>query len=217
NAIRIEGDINGLPTLDEEKCTGCGRCMLECPGLAIFLVRDNGDGTGTVAVPWEMLPIPEKGDKVIATDRNGLSVCEAQVERVVRKKGRAAVYLRVKKEHIGEVRCFATTERAGTDLVKRPYKGGFADDVLICRCEDVWRSQIEELLNAGYTSFEEIKRILRCGMGPCQGKTCQRLVLGLIAAHRGCKQSEVSPQRSRSPVRPTPLSVFANYRNRAND
>jgi len=217
NAIRIEGDINGLPTLDEEKCTGCGRCMLECPGLAIFLVRDNGDGTGTVAVPWEMLPIPEKGDKVIATDRNGLPVCEAQVERVVRRKGRAAVYLRVKKEHIDEVRCFAATERAGTRLVKRPYKGGFADDVLICRCEDVWRSQIEELLNAGYTSFEEIKRILRCGMGPCQGKTCQRLVLGLIAAHRGCKLSDIPPQRSRSPVRPTPLSVFANYQDRTND
>mgnify|MGYP000565997697 CR=1 FL=1 len=217
DAIRIEEDINGLPVLDEERCTGCGRCMLECPGLAIFLVRDNGDGTGTVAVPWEMLPIPQKGEKVVATNRSGLPVCEAEVERVVRKNGRAAVYLRVSREQLDEVRCFAVGKRVGALFVRRPYKGKFADDVLICRCEDVWRSQIEELLKAGYTSFEEIKRILRCGMGPCQGKTCQRLVLGLIAAHRGCKLSDLSPQRSRSPVRPTPLSLFANYQDEEED
>jgi len=211
-AIQIEGDLNNIPSVDESLCTGCGNCVLSCPGLAIFLVRDNGDGTATVAVPWEMLPVPRKGQKVAATSREGLYVCDAEVERVVRKKGgKAAVFLRVPREQMERVRCFGVGERVGGVLVKRPFSGELAEDVLICRCEDVWRSQIEEALRAGYTTFEEIKRILRCGMGPCQGKTCQRLVLQLIAAHTGSKPAELKPQTSRSPVRPTPLGVFARY------
>lgn len=211
-AIRIEGDLNNIPVVDESLCTGCGVCMLNCPGLAIFLVRDNGDGTGTVAVPWEMLPVPQKGKKVLATNRNGLYVCEGRVERVVRKDdGKAAVYIRVPVEALEQVRCFAVQQRVGSILVKRPFTGKVSEDLIVCRCEDVWRSEIEEMLKSGYTSFNEIKRILRCGMGPCQGKTCQRIVLQMIASWTGKDISELKMQTSRSPVKPTPLGVFAQY------
>ena len=49
-------------------------------------------------------------------------------------------------------------------------------DIIICRCEDVTLADIEAIMNEGYTSFEEIKRILRVGMGPCQGNTCGQLL-----------------------------------------
>ncbi len=49
-------------------------------------------------------------------------------------------------------------------------------DTIICRCEDVTLEDIENIMNEGYTSFEEIKRILRVGMGPCQGNTCGQLL-----------------------------------------
>ena len=39
-------------------------------------------------------------------------------------------------------------------------------DVIICRCEDVTLEDLHNLMEEGYTSFEEIKRILRVGMGP---------------------------------------------------
>ncbi len=49
-------------------------------------------------------------------------------------------------------------------------------DVIICRCEDVTLEELHNLMKEGYTSFEEIKRILRVGMGSCQGNTCGQLI-----------------------------------------
>lgn len=54
-------------------------------------------------------------------------------------------------------------------------------DIIICRCEDVTLADIHRCLEEGYTTFEEIKRILRVGMGPCQGQTCSVLVQREIA------------------------------------
>ena len=51
-----------------------------------------------------------------------------------------------------------------------------SDEIIICRCEDVTLSEVRELIQQGYTTLEEIKRVARCGMGPCQGKTCGPLI-----------------------------------------
>jgi bacterioferritin-associated ferredoxin len=60
-------------------------------------------------------------------------------------------------------------------------------DVIICRCSDVTRDEIRELIRQGYTTFDEIKRITRAGMGPCQGRTCGSLILREIANMTGQK------------------------------
>ena len=57
------------------------------------------------------------------------------------------------------------------------------DQIIICRCSDVTLQDIHELLEQGYTSFEDLKRLLRIGMGPCQGQTCAELVRKEIAAY----------------------------------
>ncbi len=49
-------------------------------------------------------------------------------------------------------------------------------DVMICRCEDVTLQDLYDLMEKGYTDIEELKRLLRVGMGPCQGNTCGQLV-----------------------------------------
>ena len=55
-------------------------CVASCSGQAIFLVdEDTGDGYGTVTLPYEFLPIPEKGTKGVALGRDGHEVCEAEV------------------------------------------------------------------------------------------------------------------------------------------
>lgn len=43
---------------------------------------DTGDGYGTVTLPYEFLPIPEKGTKGVALGRDGHEVCEAEVVNV---------------------------------------------------------------------------------------------------------------------------------------
>lgn len=49
-------------------------------------------------------------------------------------------------------------------------------DIIICRCEDVTLEDLHNCFEEGYTTIEDLKRILRVGMGPCQGNTCQLLV-----------------------------------------
>ena len=72
-------------------------------------------------------------------------------------------------------------------------------DIIICRCSDVSRDEIRDLINQGYTSFDEIKRILRVGMGPCQGRTCEQLVLKEISAITGKSLEELTKPTFRQP------------------
>jgi Fe-S-cluster-containing hydrogenase component 2 len=212
-ALTMGEDINEMPKLDPEKCTGCGICVAACPGLAIFLVnRDFGDGKVEIGIPYELLPRPEKGDTVLALSREGEVLCEAEVTKVRAPKAfdrTAVVYIAIPEEHADHARFFTAKDRAKPPLVKKNPKTG-ETDVLVCRCEDVYQSEVEALIDGGYHSFDELKRLLRCGMGPCQGKTCQRLVLGILARKLGKKTSELAGQTARSPVRPTDLGVFAD-------
>jgi hypothetical protein len=43
-----------------------------------------------------------------------------------------------------------------------------AGETIICRCEDIVYSRLQE-----YTSWRTAKLQTRCGMGPCQGRVCR--------------------------------------------
>jgi Fe-S-cluster-containing hydrogenase component 2 len=47
-AITKEKSINALPKVDFEKCNGCGLCIAQCPGLAIFVVDKTYSETHAV-------------------------------------------------------------------------------------------------------------------------------------------------------------------------
>jgi len=80
--------------------------------------------------------------------------------------------------------------------------------VIVCRCEDVSLEEIEKLIDEGYTELEEIKRLLRCGMGPCQGRTCTRLIAQIISRRTGTPMSKIRFPKNRPPIRPVPLALF---------
>lgn len=109
-AIRIEGEITGLPVLIAEKCDGCSLCLPACPGMAIFLVDLSSPGTkGIVKLPYEFKPQPSKGGRVIAMDRSGRELGEAVVAGVQNPKKfdrTPIVALEVDKELAMEVRHF---------------------------------------------------------------------------------------------------------------
>ncbi|NLW17739.1 MAG: (2Fe-2S)-binding protein [Firmicutes bacterium] len=79
---------------------------------------------------------------------------------------------------------------------------------IICRCEDLTRSRLRQLIGAGYTTFDEIKRISRAGMGPCQGRTCRALIEQEIAAMVGKPISEQPPTKFRQPSRPVTFAAI---------
>jgi len=81
-------------------------------------------------------------------------------------------------------------------------------DVIICRCEDVTYGEIVDAIAAGLTTTEEIKRFLRTGMGPCQGRTCSRLIARIIASETGRPVAEVAHPAVRPPTRPVEIGTL---------
>ena len=67
------------------------------------------------------------------------------------------------------------------------------ENTIICRCSDVTLADVRRLIAQGYTSMDEIKRITRLGMGPCQGKTCSQLLIRELAA-AGIAPTEQKPR-----------------------
>lgn len=79
-AIKMD-DINGLPTIDYEKCTGCAICVEHCPGLAIFTIDCSPSGGCDITIPYEF-ELPEVGEAVVGLNRKGEEVTEAKVAGV---------------------------------------------------------------------------------------------------------------------------------------
>ena len=109
-AISVGEDITNLPSLDEEKCVGCQTCVPICPGQAIFIVDESlPNGRATVTMPYEFLPLPDKGEIVTALDRAGNELGDATVTSV-RKTERmdetAVVTIEVPKEWSMRARAF---------------------------------------------------------------------------------------------------------------
>ncbi len=91
------------------------------------------------------------------------------------------------------------------------------DNTIICRCSDVTLGDIRRLIAEGYTSFDEIKRITRCGMGPCQGKTCQQLIQREIAMATGQPIAALRDQTTRPPATGVRLELVAKEAYRDED
>lgn len=75
--------------------------------------------------------------------------------------------------------------------------------VMLCRCEDVSLEDVHRVLEAGYTTFEDLKRLLRVGMGPCQANTCGHLIQKEIALFLKQPMEKVNVHK----VRPLVLGV----------
>lgn len=84
------------------------------------------------------------------------------------------------------------------------------DDMIICRCEEITKGEIKTAIRNGMQTVNGIKRITRAGMGLCQGQTCQRLVIQIIAEELRQSVADIEPTTARGPVRPLNLAVFAN-------
>ncbi|MGQ9569534.1 MAG: 4Fe-4S ferredoxin [Thermodesulfovibrionales bacterium] len=112
NLIRVGKPITNLPRLidPEGACTGCARCIIVCPGLAIFIVDKTFSRTeASIALPYEELTIPKVGDKIKGVDRAGRAVCDGYVYKVFTGKKlnhTNIVVIIIPREFADEVRYF---------------------------------------------------------------------------------------------------------------
>jgi Fe-S-cluster-containing hydrogenase component 2 len=110
DAISLGDDINNIPKIDYEKCTGCGMCVYSCPGLAISTCQINDDLV-TFRIPYEMLPIPKKGETWYGINRSGKTICNVMIKSVLLNKNTdrtAVVAVEVPKQYLYDfitIRC----------------------------------------------------------------------------------------------------------------
>ena len=105
SAIEMDSLV-GKPALIPEKCSGCGLCIAECPGLAIFVVDfDYSENTALVMLPYEFIPLPEKGEIVHLLDREGNMCGEGEIVKVKTYRNKTTVIsVAVPKELAMQVR-----------------------------------------------------------------------------------------------------------------
>jgi bacterioferritin-associated ferredoxin len=152
-----------------------------------------------VSIPYELLPLPEKGETVYGLNRNGKWICYAEVHATrTTKKKVSMVTLKVPREYAMDVRSFK-------EIVK--------NDVIICRCEDITEREILDAIDSGLHSFNELKKFLRVGMGPCQGNTCHRLVMGILSRKLGKPIEELERGTVRPPMKPVKMGVLESKEN----
>ena len=84
------------------------------------------------------------------------------------------------------------------------------DETTVCRCEGVTAGTIREIVAQGFSDHNEIKSMIRCGMGPCQGRMCGPALLELVAETAGIAVTETRPLRQRPPIKPVSLQELAN-------
>ncbi len=102
---------------------------------------------------------------------------------------------------------------AATSRMYRVGSGVFelsTEDTVICRCEAVRQRDVTAAIETT-EDINVVKAYTRAGMGPCQGKNCQRHVAALIARRYGREISGVAPATPRMPVRPVPISSIADH------
>jgi len=88
--------------------------------------------------------------------------------------------------------------------------GNRDSDIMVCRCEDVTRETILKCIADGYETIDEIKRVTRAGMGPCQGRTCRDLIAFELSRIYGVPMEEVLMTTFRPPIKPISLGALAD-------
>lgn len=105
--------------------------------------------------------------------------------------------------------------RALARATRRMYRVGdgiheLADDTTtVCRCENVRQQELVRAV-ASTDDVSVVKAVTRAGMGPCQGRNCQRHVAALVARTHGRPVGEIDLATPRMPLRPVPIRAIAD-------
>jgi thioredoxin reductase/Fe-S-cluster-containing hydrogenase component 2/bacterioferritin-associated ferredoxin len=209
--ISMKDSILALPEYSSG-CLGCGQCVLSCPGLAINLVINDYDPkkkTALIMLPFEFnsesIPL---GKEVVTTDMEGNIVGNGTViavrDREVQNR-RKLLLLEVPDKDKLKVAGFQIREPTQGEPTQDTAET--SDDPMVCRCERVKRSEIAREIRAGVRDMNQLKAIVRSGMGGCGGKTCTELILR-IYREEGIPLSEVTLPSNRPLVAEVHLGDF---------
>lgn len=95
------------------------------------------------------------------------------------------------------------------DALYPPPTASIADEVIVCRCEEVTAAEIRSVAKVSAPDPNAVKAATRCGMGPCQGRQCGYTVQALVAEVHGIPPRDVSFFNIRPPLKPVTLGEIA--------
>jgi len=81
---------------------------------------------------------------------------------------------------------------------------------IVCRCEDITEEDVINAIDEGYTDLEELRKKLRIGMGPCQGRVCIQLVARILEKKTGKRVANIPFPTSIPPEIPVSLGTLAS-------
>lgn len=85
---------------------------------------------------------------------------------------------------------------------------GEEDAKIVCRCNDVTEEEVLEAIESGITDLELLRKELRIGMGPCQGRTCIPLLASILSRETSRSIESMPLPKSRSPLVPVPVNLL---------
>jgi glycerol-3-phosphate dehydrogenase len=105
--------------------------------------------------------------------------------------------------HLGEQRpCTSTTEPLPGSENHRHYRlsdrlerkeARLNEEQMVCECEMISRSQLEDTMRQRSTAnLDDIRRLVRLGMGPCQGGFCMYRATGILHGLDGLSAEEAN-------------------------
>jgi thioredoxin reductase len=170
-----------------------------------------------------------------AGDCAGLTGEEASAAQGRDAARQAAAWLQIPTQTPAEI----STAPLPTSIDTTPYRLAWMRGLLqtgglqapVCLCEEVNRAELlairpprylgctsnkiaardsNTLLKDGPLNPDQIKRLTRAGMGPCQGRRCREQIALLLADASDTAPAAIPLASYRAPVRPLPLSLLGN-------
>jgi len=83
-------------------------------------------------------------------------------------------------------------------------------ETIVCRCEEITVGAIRDAAARNVVGPNQLKTMLRCGMGPCQGRMCAATITEILADTQQRAPADVGTYRLRTPIKPIPLHEFAS-------
>jgi len=213
--IKTENDmVTSLPYFKGEKmCTGCGRCVAVCPGLAISLIDYRKDKENPfVTFPHEMIERNVNKGEIVTVMSNDGELGEFPIKRIRKLKEYPRTLL-ITIKLPKKVAKYAIGIKIQSDEIGEPltiyHKPPLADNAIVCRCERVTAGEIREWIRKGVTDINQLKALTHVQMGACGGKTCTALI-NRIFQEEGIENSLITQGTQRPLFIEVPLEIFAS-------
>ncbi len=156
----------------------------------LFIAGDGAGLAGAAAAEWSGMLTG------LAAARDLGAVSSAQF----------AIQSRPIRQRLARARRFG--EAIGRVMALRPgLVAATTPETVVCRCEDVTRARLDQVADRGARRMSQVKASTRCGMGPCQGRSCGEAAAEIMAARTGLSREQLGAWTARAPLRPMALDA----------